>query len=183
MADQDKSLDELLDMLHKDGEPEAPLPGTTPNEMIKAQARARAPEIEVVEECEDDGPNILKKILKDFETVGAEILGKWREDRDQIQNVIDLLLPIVRGNNDVARVHWEVLGQLLDTKASTSLTAVKLLDAKTRLLATTKIQILNQNGEQSASSELDRVLAQPVDDDFNGDNNDKRQRSGADRRQ
>lgn len=114
---------------------------------------------------------ILTQMRKDFENVSGEILGTWREDRTQIQEVIDIYLNVVRAGGDIPRVYIESLVKALEVKANTSITAVKLLDAKTRLLQAlkggTSVMITNNNNNANvAEGELTKLLTEPLADDF-----------------
>jgi hypothetical protein len=117
--------------------------------------------------------NLIQSAVKDFDEVGKEVLNKWREDRAEVQVVIDHLRDAVinravqNATGAVPSVYVESLVNALEVKGNMSLTAVKALEAKTRLLAAMRggVNILNQQNV-TPSGELERVLAGPVDDDF-----------------
>lgn len=124
-----------------------------------------------------DDPNTLiidtlLQMRKEFDGISGEILGTWRQDRDQTQEAIDILMNIVRAGVGAERVHYEMLVKALEVKANTSITAVKLLDAKTRLLQAlkggTSVLINNTNtaAANASEGELTRLLSEPMRDDF-----------------
>lgn len=116
--------------------------------------------------------SMLDKIKGEFETISADVLGQWKADRDQIQQVIDLFIESVGDDpNTAARPIVEGLVELLNTKVNSSMTAIKLLEVKTKLLmaikSTSSVVINNQNAVAGGqNSELTDLLSGPEESDF-----------------
>ena len=120
--------------------------------------------------------DVLKRTIAEHDTVGDQILGKWKADNEQLQTVINIFLEQVRdGDRAPAREVVEGLVQLLGTKAKTSMTAVKYLESKTKLLAAMKgnINIINSNSNSNdtivgTNAELTDLLSGPIESDLDG---------------
>lgn len=146
-------------------------------QIVKSEIALRAGGFPGVPDVAPVDPNlmiveILQKMQKEFDNISGEILGTWRSDRDQIQEVIDIYLNVVRGGGDLPRVYVEMLVKALEVKSNTSITAVKLLDAKTRLLQAlkggTSVMIQNNNAVVG-DGDLTKLLSEPMSGDFVGE--------------
>ena len=160
VVQDDSDLDELIAQLN-------PKPVIIEQAAVSNAIVERS--VDIVKKDENDEFD-LAKTRRDFDLVSDEILGTWRDDRRQTQEVIDLLLGRVRGEN-AARVDVEGLVQALSVKSDSGMIAVKLLEAKTRLLAATKNQVNIQTNviNHNDKSELIKILAQPMTSDFESD--------------
>lgn len=163
---QDAELNALLNELNQPVKEE--LSKEDQNKQVKQIKQATQVIIQAQTDLPDKKDEIEEQrisILKDFDIVGAEILGTWRDDRRQTQEVIDILLGLL-SSGTLGATGLESLVQALAVKANTSLTAVKLLDSKTRLLQAAKNQILVQNNIGGSNEELTALLNQPVEKDL-----------------
>lgn len=183
--DQDSDemdLDEMLAALEEENaaaerpapqpRPQAAPPPSQPSPVISKNVAVVKSQASVIikddKADQDELMNVAAQVKKDSDMISGEILSTWRDDRAQIQKVIETLLPHLEAathingeGNPVAgppRVYVEALVQLLDTKASTGLTAVKLLDARTRLLAAMKPHIVVNNNNNNSGPGLDADL-------------------------
>ena len=115
--------------------------------------------------------DMLQQVKREFDNVGKKILDNYEADRDQQEGVIQTLLGMMGSGDNPPRVVVEGLVQLLGTKASTSMTAVKLLEVKTKLLAALKggLTINNTNVATAigTDAELTEFLSStPESNDF-----------------
>jgi len=107
----------------------------------------------------------LQKVFEDFEGVSDEVLDAWREDRKQIQRALDQI------DNDTTaempataiRAMIESKANLLATKINSSIVAVKVLEAKSKLLASIRAPSLVQNNTMNIGS-LSEILSEDIDD-------------------
>lgn len=169
MNDDQKDLDKLLTELQSGdgGEPEntgdSDEPDSSPtNGEILPLNRLPA------DDDTDQMVAILQSVLGEFDQVGKTILDATKADRDQTQEVITLLLQQLRDNPaGIPRASMEGLVKALDVKANISMIAVKLLDVKAKLLATTKNNnILINNNQVAGDQDLNSILSQPRTGDF-----------------
>jgi len=178
LSDEDLGLDEILAQLGTAKIGEATPNHTVAPVQVVAAAVPLADRVDLAAADAQDSmlQRLLQSALKDFDEVGKEVLDKWRVDRHEVQEVIDHLKDAVinravqNAAGSVPGVYIESLVKALEVKGNMSLTAVKAMDAKTRLLAALRggVNILNQQNNVTPSGELERVLAGPVDDDFAG---------------
>lgn len=125
----------------------------------------------------NDGPKqdpikMLVEIKNQFDQVADVITNSYQGDRHQAQTLIDLLMPpVTDGNiNDVSRGHLDNLVRLVEVKANMTITMVRMLDARTRLLQAVKggtSLIINNSNGASSDEELAKILSS--DTPNNGD--------------
>ena len=125
---------------------------------------------------EDATARLLNSIAEDYNDVGQEIIDSWRKNNTEIQAVIDHLKDALLDGSVVSAqtgaipgVYLEQLVKAMDVKSNMSMTVVKVLEAKTKLLAASKSGSGTRNSVNvniTTPSELDSILSQPVDDDF-----------------
>jgi hypothetical protein len=102
-----------------------------------------------------------------LDQVTTEVLSACRADRQEAQDVIDLLrLQIddaVNKTQAPARMWVDGLVKAVEVKAGINATAVKIIEANAKMLAATKagVNILNQN-IQSGTEDLEDVLSRPL---------------------
>lgn len=119
----------------------------------------------------------LHKYLSRLDGVTDEILNACRSDRQEAQDVINML----RGEIDKSlnksqapsRMFVDGLVKAVEVKANINMTAVKMMEANSKMLAAMKatmnVQVTNQNVNVTASDgDLERVLDEPMtaDDDY-----------------
>lgn len=108
-----------------------------------------------------------------LDLVTTEVLSACRADRQETQDVIDLLrLQIddaVNKTQTPSRMWVDGLVKAVEVKAGINATAVKIIEANAKMLAATKagVNILNQN-ISSGTEDLEDVLSRPLteDDEF-----------------
>jgi hypothetical protein len=172
----DKSVEQLLNELKKDADPSLPLPGVSHPKVMEKLAKAEVVS-PVAPTVQDQMAKAMAKTLADFDEASAEILGNYRSDQAQLQDAIDYLRDVVRGqqvvngNGSVPGVYVEGWIKACEVKASLGQTVVKLLDSKTRLIGATKaaqqIAIINQNNTGDGdSTDLKKLLSQDVELDL-----------------
>jgi hypothetical protein len=116
--------------------------------------------------------DMLSKVRDEFDLISNDVLGQWRSDRKQVQEVIDMFIESMHGEpNNSSKPIIEGLVKLLDTKVNSGMLAVKLLEVKTKLLMAIKstggITINNQNlASAGQNSELTELLSSPEESDF-----------------
>ena len=102
-----------------------------------------------------------------LDQVTEDVLSACRADRQETQDVIDLLRrqidDAVNKNLPPARMWVDGLVKAVEVKAGINATAVKMVEANAKMLAATKagVQILNQN-IQSGTEDLEDVLSKPL---------------------
>lgn len=171
----DESLDSLLEELQKEQlvdeqQVKVEKVAKVPKEVVKVESKKVKvekvkPEAMLVGPAGEDAENYrFNELVDDFDAVSNEILDKWREDRVQTQEVIDILLGQLRVDINVPRVVLESLVGALAVKTNASLTAARLLDSKVRLMQATKSKLV-VNNINSQNTELTSILSEP----FKGD--------------
>lgn len=105
-------------------------------------------------------------VLADFERISAEILGNFRNDRTQAEDIIQHLWGIVREQHGVAAQHYvQGLVAALGVKVEVNANATKILEAKAKLLSAGKGTVFNINNATGmvSNQELDTLLSRPVE--------------------
>lgn len=104
-----------------------------------------------------------------LDQVTIEVLAACRADRQETQDVIDLMrLQIddaVNKSQSPSRMWVDGLVKAVEVKAGINATAVKIIEANAKMLAATKagVNILNQN-VNTGSQDLEDVLSRPLTD-------------------
>jgi len=104
-----------------------------------------------------------------LDQVTTEVLAACRADRQETQDVIDLMrLQIddaVNKSQSPSRMWVDGLVKAVEVKAGINATAVKIIEANAKMLAATKagVNILNQN-VNTGSQDLEDVLSRPLTD-------------------
>ena len=109
----------------------------------------------------------IKKLINDYDKDYDEVKHNLRSDRSQIEDVIGELQGVFQ--NGVVKIGLvEALVKALDVLANTNQSFVKLIDTKSKLMASLKSHasvVVNQNNVGGESSELRDILEQNIDDD------------------
>jgi transcription initiation factor TFIIIB Brf1 subunit/transcription initiation factor TFIIB len=103
-----------------------------------------------------------KQMLQEFENISHEILGNFRADRDQVEEVVHHLWEIVRTDQNAPRVYVEQLVSALTVKTEINANACKLLEAKAKMMSAGKVAF-TQNIGVAPGGELDNLLDKPMD--------------------
>ena len=104
-----------------------------------------------------------------LDQVTIEVLTACRADRQETQDVIDLMrLQIddaVNKSQSPSRMWVDGLVKAVEVKAGINATAVKIIEANAKMLAATKagVNILNQN-VNTGSQDLEDILSRPLTD-------------------
>lgn len=118
----------------------------------------------------------LNKYLVRLDGVTDEILDACRSDRQEAQEVINMFRREIEGaanKNQVPRMYVDGLVKAVEVKANINMTAVKMMEANAKMLASTKattnIQVNSQNvNVASNDQDLERILDEPMtpDDEY-----------------
>lgn len=183
MSDIDDDLKDLLDQLDDDGVvPAAPDSSTRSNSDTATESQAdenisREPSGDVLRPVEDVRSVIVNDIsdnepvvvdiaryLDKMEGVADEVLQACRSDRQEAQEVINML----RGqceqaharNQPPARMYVDGLVKSVEVKANINTNAVKVMEGVAKMIAATRAGLNIQNNNVSVSTaELDEILS------------------------
>lgn len=119
----------------------------------------------------------LQKYLDRLDGVTDEILGACRSDRQEAQDVIQMfrqeIEQALNQNKAPSRMFVDGLVKAVEVKANINMTAVKMMEANAKMLAsmkaTTSVQVNNQNVSLTGNDrDLERVLDEPMtaDDEY-----------------
>ena len=113
----------------------------------------------------------FKKYLDELDDVTKEVLQACRADRQEAQDVINMLRKEVNSainkGQTPSRMFIDGLVKSVEVKAGINATAVKMMDSVAKVLASTKSGINIQNNNLNVSEkELDELLSQDVSDDL-----------------
>jgi len=180
-SDIDDDLRELLDEL-EETEVNAPEPPVSEPELAEPELLmpTDAREVADVSQTQTIQPTAIvpvepeveiidrEKFKKDIETVTDEVLEAYRADRQEAQDVINLLRNKIDDTpGDPPRMYIDGLVKIVEVKASISTNAIKMIEANAKVLASTKSKIGQQNNTliNGANLDLEGVLNQPIQDD------------------
>ena len=124
----------------------------------------------IASENDEDVVN-FQKYLIELDGVTQEVLQACRADRQEAQDVINMLRKkvdaAINKNQDPSRMFVDGLVKAVEVKAGINATAVKMMDSVAKVLASTKSGINIQNNNLHVDgTELDELLSQDVSDDF-----------------
>jgi len=119
----------------------------------------------------------LQKYLNRLDGVTDEILGACRSDRQEAQDVIQMfrqeIEQALNQSKAPSRMFIDGLVKAVEVKANINMTAVKMMEANAKMLAsmkaTTSVQVNNQNVSVTGNDhDLERILDEPMnaDDEF-----------------
>lgn len=119
----------------------------------------------------------ISKYMDKLDGVTDEILNACRSDRQEAQDVIHMLRreieQSINNNKQPSRMYVDGLVKAVEVKANINMTAVKMIEANAKMLATTKagmnVQVNNNNLSVAGNDkDLERILAEPLtaDDDY-----------------
>lgn len=122
-------------------------------------------------------PPDSSKYLAKLDSVTDEILEACRSDRQEAQDVIQMLRVEIQKalglNRDPSRMFVDGLVKAVEVKANINMTAVKVMEANAKMLASlkagTNVQVNNQNVNLNGNDvDLERVLNEPMtsEDEF-----------------
>lgn len=103
----------------------------------------------------------IGKAVNQHEAVVAKILANLDADRAETQKAINICFDRIEGNTDAKAAFIESLVQALKVKSDTNLTAVRALDATSKLIAAIKAKV--EKTEEVDAAELSSLLANPPD--------------------
>lgn len=123
-------------------------------------------------ELEDNADAVnFQKYLIELDGVTSEVLQACRADRQEAQDVINMLRKevdnAINKGKPPSRMFIDGLVKSVEVKAGINATAVKMMDSVAKVLASTKSGINIQNNNLSVDGkELDELLSQDVPDDL-----------------
>ena len=113
----------------------------------------------------------IKKYLGKLDSVTDEILISCRSDRQEAQDVINLLRDQIERslnqNQLPSRMYVDGLVAAVEVKANINMTAVKIIEANAKMLAATKATgnnvLVSQNVNVAGNdSDLEKILDEPI---------------------
>ncbi len=135
------------------------------NTLVATDLRSSDDQIQTPQILEETIPIVdLRKQFEQFDVVTDEILQGTRSDRQETQDTIVLLRTevdkAIAAHKDPARMYVDNLVKALEVKATINQTAVKMMEAKAKLLAATKGGVTIQTNIQTnmGSSAVDPQL-------------------------
>lgn len=122
--------------------------------------------IEEVDDDKDSIPEFVYGLLDKFGKTSDDIVSRFKEDRDELQKVIDLFMRKVINDPDPPRVIVESLTLCLRTKADTNANTTRVLDSICRLISAGKSFGPQGGGGQLTEKQLRAILE---DSDYDED--------------
>ena len=166
-------MSEDLDALFQELDDESSEPVDALN--IPEASEGKAPEQQVILKAEPQGPPVdVVKYHEKLDIVTEEVLTACKQDRAEIQEVVNLMFDEIREDRDAGRIpsrgYTDNLTKLLETKANVNMMAVKIMEVNAKMLAATKAGSLtvNNNNLNIATGDdyLKDILANPMDDEY-----------------
>lgn len=166
-------MSEELDALFQELDDESDEPNDALN--IPEASDKNSPERQVILKSEPQSPPIdIIKYHAKLDIVTEEVLIACKQDRAEIQEVVNLMFDEIREDRDAGRIpsrgYTDNLTKLLETKANVNMMAVKIMEVNAKMLAATKAGSLtvNNNNLNIATGDdyLKDILANPMDDEY-----------------
>jgi len=161
----DQELNQLLSQLDAGDVEEADLPKPT----TEALRPIEEPVVEVQPADSAETPSVdVLRYLDKMEGVAEEVLQACRSDRQEAQEVIDMLRQqcslAQNKNQSPARMYVDGLVKAVEVKANINTNAVKVMEGVAKMIAATKVGSLNINNNNVtvSGSELDEILKNPI---------------------
>lgn len=167
-------MSEDLDALFQELDDETDEPSDNLNIPEASEPRSIT-ESQVVLKAEPQGPPVdVVKYHHKLDIVTEEVLTACKQDRAEIQEVVNLMFDEIREDRDAGRIpsrgYTDNLTKLLETKANVNMMAVKIMEVNAKMLAATKAGSLtvNNNNLNIATGDdyLKEILANPMDDEY-----------------
>jgi hypothetical protein len=172
MSDIDDDLKNLLDQLDDQDISEENSPPEKPDIQDQSALHGTATALRPIEEPirvqVEDQPNTeqtiaISKYLDKMDMVADEVLQSCRSDRQEAQEVIDMLRNQCQDaharNQSPARMYVDGLVKAVEVKANINTNAVKVMEGVAKMIAATKSGLNIQNNNVTVSAtELDEVL-------------------------
>lgn len=163
----DQELNQLLSQLDTGDVKEADLPKPT----TEALRPIEEPVVEAQPADSAETPSVdVLKYLDKMEGVAEEVLQACRSDRQEAQEVIDMLRQqcslAQNKNQSPARMYVDGLVKAVEVKANINTNAVKVMEGVAKMIAATKAGgglNINNNNMTVSGSELDEILKNPID--------------------
>lgn len=139
--------------------PEIPQPVRDEEVHPKRKVASLAPiEAAVTQVQPEDNGKYVREVLQDFSGLSKTIIGRFEEDRREIQEVLDFLKDKVYNSPDgkegVGEEYVNALANTLRTKSDASSNAVRLLDSYSKLLSSGKSAIGGGGGGAGATKDM-----------------------------
>lgn len=161
----DAELDAALDQLDESQAPEPPAAEEKSDALrpVKVDIK-RLDETPALDEAPVESSSDVIKYLDKMEEVADEVLIACRNDRQEAQDVINML----KGQCDIAhdksippaRMYVDGLVKAVEVKANINGNAVKVMEGVAKMIAATKAGVNVQNNNISVSgAELDEILS------------------------
>lgn len=188
MSDESNDLsanEELLKLLNEVGSDDPVLPETPkkkavvsvdPEPIVEIPPPPADPKpntdiatVEAMPVAIDDNSRYVREVLQDFSGLSKTIIGRFEEDRREIQEVLDFLKDKVYNSPDgkegVGEEYVNALANTIRTKSDASSNAVRLLDSYSKLLSASKSALSGGGGSGGATKdmlELAKLLTRDV---------------------
>jgi hypothetical protein len=167
----DDDLHELLDQLDEPGD-EYNLMSSEDTQTIEANQEGQENRDIISSETTETNQNSildLDRFRNQLEIVTDEVLDACRADRQETQDVINLLRSkIDNASGDPPRMYVDGLVKAVEVKSNINQTAVKIIEANAKAIASLKPNIGNQNNIQlnaGVDIQLEELLQKPIDED------------------
>lgn len=165
----DQEIDDILNSIEpKTTPPPAPKPKPVEAKIVHAPKDAKSANCDLQGVQQD----FFLDTVKYYDELSDEIIGSWRDDRKEIQAIIDRFMGELSANagDESVTGHPEAIVKALDVKTNSSANIVKLLESRTKLIQSSKNGIvinnanLNNNND-AGNQELQKILASSSKDD------------------
>lgn len=160
----DKELFDILDKLDDEEMENKPIPKPKPKPKPKPELKVDSVIPGSASDTKDE-PNVelSSLLMKSFGAFHSQIWSKLNDDRNQVNEYINYFRD--RLDVEVKQCYVEALVALLNTKATTSMNATKILDSLAKMTAAVK----NIKVEANDSDVLKGLLNEDLDTSFNPD--------------
>jgi len=171
LDETDDAVDQMMEELDQQPDTEEPEESDDDEEVLRP---VDIRELDVITAPIESAPVVpeapsvdVMKYHDRLDQVTTEVLAACRADRQEAQDVIDLLrLQIddaVNKSQAPSRMWVDGLVKAVEVKAGINATAVKIIEANAKMLAATRagVNILNQN-IQTGTEDLEDVLSRPL---------------------
>jgi hypothetical protein len=165
----DDELDAESDKVESNGQAKPDLPPPAGDERVIDE---KPRDVSVIQpqkliEAEEEVAIDVAKFKEQLETVTDEVLDACRADRQETQDVINLMRnKIDNAAGDPPRMYVDGLVKAVEVKSNINQTAVKIIEANAKVLASLKPSIKTQNNTLvTGSVELENILSKPLQDD------------------
>ena len=166
MADEIEDLRSLLNGINNDDIMEK----MSGDGIVIDQVTESAEAIITVPETPSVAENYVKKYLDKLDTVTNEVLTACRSDRQEAQEVIDIIRGKIAscGAGPISSTYVEGVVNAIEVKSKITTNTVKIMEANAKMIAATKAAVSINNNITSIGNDqdLEDILSGPAPEDF-----------------